>query len=86
MGKSLQLISNGNSYADFVWSLEDTTLAALNIDQSFLNEATIPVVEVSEPNLRIVFLLFAVILFLIKNNGSYGIFKSIFKLFSENAN
>ena len=64
LGKSLQLTNNGSSYNDFVWSLENTTLSAKNVSQTFINETTLPVVEVSEPRITILFLLFILILFL----------------------
>jgi len=69
IGKSLQLTSTGNNYNDFEWSLENETPGAINFGQHFINDQSSPVVEVSEPNLQILFLFIVITLFLSKKRA-----------------
>lgn len=60
IGKSLQLSGVGNNYDDFEWTLENETPGEVNTAQNIIIEPLFPVVQVSEPNLTILFSLLVI--------------------------
>lgn len=55
-GKTLQLTGSGSNYQDFQWVVGDVSKTAANVGQHFTGNTSLPVVQVSEPNLQIVFI------------------------------
>jgi len=59
---SLQLSGTGNNYQDFTWSLATRSIGSSNTSQHFsAMQSTIPV-QVSEPNLTLLFLFFSLLM------------------------
>ena len=65
MGMSLQLTGTGNSYQDFTWVLDNRSIGSSNTSQHFNEQQTTPTIQVTEPNLAILFLSIITIIFLV---------------------
>jgi hypothetical protein len=75
-GQSLQLTQQGNRYQDFEWVIESETAGRGNLGQSFISVQLPPAVQVSEPNLKWLFILSIIALCLGKKSAKRR-FKSI---------
>jgi len=69
IGKSLQLTRSGSNYNDFEWIIENESPGEINFVQRFISVEPSPAIEVSEPNLQILFLFFGLILLLSKKRA-----------------
>jgi hypothetical protein len=62
VGMSLQLSGTGDSYQDFTWILANNTLGSNNASQHFTEQQKTSTVQISEPNLVLLFLLLIVLM------------------------
>ncbi|NQZ21010.1 MAG: hypothetical protein HRT53_03045 [Colwellia sp.] len=65
IGMSLQLSGTGNNYQDFTWILGNRSIGSSNISQHFNQKTNTPTVQVTEPNLAILFLSIIILMFLV---------------------
>jgi hypothetical protein len=72
VGKSIQLISSGKSHDEFEWSIEDNTYGTVNIGQNFISDQAPITMHVSEPNLKLSFILLILILFFSRRRVNTG--------------